>query len=554
MGDINRKRKHYTQLDLEVMADLPPALSFEFDDYTWDFGKLAAWGQRDNLAYQFSVVFWQRRHDVSHPTRVIYWHSYKVFWKFLDAIYPNITNTEEITSEVIQSFIVWLSYTKIELGRWNKDVGEPTSQGTQHKMYSVIKGVILRLISNGVINQDIEFPIIAFRNLEYNSKQSKPYSRAERKRIVSACTKEIIEIKMNGLHKDRLGMHIPYILLIALRTGINAQPLLDLHLDSLKSSVLDGRTSLSICKNRGYSSQNIDVSETEVSNVELTKRVVSLFKEVQALTESLRLNASEELSQDLWLIRDKIDSTKTLSVKFTSSVYTAIKAFAISHNLRSDQGEPLNLNLRRMRPTFAHALLRINGGDLRDLQRRLNHKNITTTMGYLDPEQDEFKSSFKHQGLVMQLWVKGVAGISETEIAEKLNITIDEAKKVISGANSMLVGSCKNPLDSPFNKNSESACTNFMACFRCPNQIIMQDDLHKVFSFYWYLLKKKPMISDKAWEKAYAWIIRIIDEDIVPQIDPKLDINALKENAKINPHPAWPNMDSTIMDLGNNLS
>ena len=82
----------------------------------------------------------------------------------------------------------------------------------------------------------------------------------------------------------------------------------------------------------------------------------------------------------------------------------------------------------------------------------------------------------------------------------------------------------------------------------------MKDDLHKVFSFYWYLLRKKPMIPDKAWEKAYAWIIRIIDEDIVPQIDPEIDIDALKENAKTNPHPAWPNMELSINELGSNLS
>jgi len=554
MGDISQKRKHYTLIDHEVMIDLPPALSFELDHHIWNFDELATWGKRENLAYHFSVVFWQRRHEVTHTTKLNYWHSYKVFWKFLDIIYPELTKAEELTTEVIQSFIVWLNYTKLALGRWNKEAGEPTSQGTQHKMYSLIKGVILRLISSNVISQDIDFPVIAFQNLEYNTNKTAPYSRTERQRIVTACKNEIIEIKENNLHENRLGMLIPYMLLIALRTGIHGQPLLDLHINSLKDSILDGRMILSIYKNRGYSSQNIDVSELGTGDIHITKRVAGLIKEVQALTGGLRLNASEELSQDLWLIRDKYDSTKVLSVKSTSSVYTAIQAFAISHDLRSDQGEQLNLNLRRMRPTFAHALLRINGGDLRDLQKRLNHKNIATTMGYLDPEQDEFKSSFKHQGLVMQYWVKGVHDVTSEEMAKKLNITIDEAKKVISGANDMLVGSCKNPLDSSFNKNSEGACTNFMACFRCPNQIIMKDDLHKVFSFYWYLLRKKAMIPDKAWEKAYAWIIRIIDEDIVPQIDPEIDIDALKENAKNNPHPAWPNMELSINELGSNLS
>ncbi len=554
MGDISRKRKYYAQVDHERVLDLPPALSFEFDGRTWNFEELSNWGKRENLAYHFSVVFWQRRHDVALETKKNHWNSYKTFWQFLDAVYPKLTNVKELTSEVIQSFIVWLSYTKIQLGRWDKQAGELTSQGTQHKMYSVIKGVIWRLIANDIICQDIELPVIAFRNMEYNSKQAAPYSRAERQRIVDACKKEIIKIKENKLHKERVGMHVPYMLLIALRTGMNAQPLLDLQIDSLKPSILDGRMMLSTYKNRGYSSQNIEVSETEAYHAPITKRVASLFEEAAGHTITLRLHAPEELKQALWLIRDRYDEDKTTYAK-PNAIYLAIQKFVKNYDLRNDQGKPLNLNFRRLRPTFAHALLRINGGDLRDLQRRLNHKNIATTMRYLDPEQDEFKSSFKHQGLVMQSWVKGDNGdVNVNEMAQKLNITIDEAKKIISGANDMLVGSCKNPFDSPFKKNSDSACTNFMACFRCPNQIITQDDLHKVFSFYWYLLSKKAMIPVNAWDKAYAWIIRIIDEDIVPQIDPELDIDAIKKNAHSNPHPAWANTETTINELGANLS
>ena len=47
----------------------------------------------------------------------------------------------------------------------------------------------------------------------------------------------------------------------------------------------------------------------------------------------------------------------------------------------------------------------------------------------------------------------------------------------------------------------------------------------------------------------YAWILRVIDDDIVPQIDADIDVASLKENARRNPHPAWANMNTTITEL-----
>lgn len=550
MGDISRKRKTYERVEHEVMVDLPPAWAFELDDRTWDFEELAKWGGREDLAYHFSVVFWQRRYELRHETRDYHWSAFKVFWSFLDVVYPEVTDVAELTTEVLQSYRSWLSYTKVKTSRWDKQTGEPTAQGTQRKYYSVIKNMLLRMMADGALKQDIEFPVVAFSNTVYNEKQSVPYSRAERQRIVDACKKQIDAIKNDDFQKDRLGMLVPYMLLMALRTGINVQPLLDLRTDSLKPGVIDGRMVLTAHKNRGYSSQNIDVTESNDERFHVTKRVAGLFEEVLELTASLREQAPEELKNVLWLIRDRYDESKTKTVN-SNSVYTAITEFAERYDLRNDQGEPLNLNLRRMRPTFAHTLLRINGGDLRDLQRRLNHKSIATTMRYLDPEQDEFKSSFKHRGLVMQQWIMGASGdVNVEETAAQMGITMDEAEKVISGANDMLVGSCKNPMNSKFNDDNQSACTNFMACFRCENQVITHKDLHKVFSFYWYLLSKKPVIPEKAWNKAYEWIIRVIDEDIVPQVASTMDVDSLRNEARINPHPAWANRNLAVAELG----
>lgn len=325
--------------------------------------------------------------------------------------------------------------------------------------------------------------------------------------------------------------------MLALRTGINLQPLLDLNIESLKPSILDGRLELTVKKNRGYSVQKTSVKDTDGLDelAYVSKRVGPIIGELIEISEELRVIASTAIALSLWLVSEQTGEIRILN---SDELWVNIQRFRDKYELKDDAGNPLQINIRRMRPTFAHALLRINGGDLRDLQKRLNHKNIETTMGYLDANQDEFKSSFRFRGIIMQ---HALGGGNSQGLAKELNCTITEAENMLRGENGMLVGTCKNPFDSPITKNYSSPCTQFTSCFRCHNQVVTKEDAHKIFSFYWFLLNKKNAMPQKAWERSYAWIIRTIDQDIAPNLGNAKEIDILKQNAVKNPHPAWPN-------------
>jgi hypothetical protein len=68
--------------------------------------------------------------------------------------------------------------------------------------------------------------------------------------------------------------------------------------------------------------------------------------------------------------------------------------------------------------------------------------------------------------------------------------------------------------------------------------VIFEDDLHRLFSFYYALLAERPRLSGQDWTTTYGWVIRVIDEVIAPQF-PAEEIQAAKTRARANPHPLW---------------
>jgi len=549
MGDISRIKKSYAYISIDDRDDLPAGWVLSIDGKEWDFEKFAKWGRRDDLAYVFSVVFWQSRFANTSETRDQHWAMLQYFWAFLDVVYSDITRPSELTFEVVAAYRSWLSHQLLRSNTGAGKAGVDTlSFNTQRKAYGVLRIYIRSLMELGVVASDFRIPGGDFRNLDLNTNKAKPYSQAERARLVRACKDEFAAIELGRVDSESAKL-FPSIIIFALRTGVNLQPLLDLRIDSLSPSVLPGRYQVTLYKNRGYSVQRIGFNNDEGAvggRLSITKRVAKLVEDVIEQTRELRADAPEAIRAYLWLIRRQdgsVDRYKKIDIN------GANRRFVSMYGLVDDYGKRLKISIRRMRPTFAHALLRINGGDLRDLQRRLNHKHLQTTMGYLDPDQEEFQSSFKHRGLVMVRWLKGIDVETNPEkLASELGCTAQEAKAILDGDNDMSVGKCRNPEDSPF--NVEGSCTRFMACFRCPNQIITKDDSHKIFSFYWFLLNKKVQIPSKAWQKAYAWIIRVIDEEVAPKLGSPDEIEALKCKAKSDPHPAWPNMQMALETMG----
>jgi len=72
--------------------------------------------------------------------------------------------------------------------------------------------------------------------------------------------------------------------------------------------------------------------------------------------------------------------------------------------------------------------------------------------------------------------------------------------------------------------------------------VITGDDLYRMYSFYWAMIRARNNFGHKTWKKYLRHIVCVIDKNISPQF-PVNDIAAVKEKAKTNPHPYWINLD-----------
>lgn len=89
-------------------------------------------------------------------------------------------------------------------------------------------------------------------------------------------------------------------------------------------------------------------------------------------------------------------------------------------------------------------------------------------------------------------------------------------------------------------------CNDFLGCFRCKSFIITADDLHKLFSFYWAIVRNRDAFGRKDWKRYLRNVLKIVDEEVVPEFVKSGQLQRIeeeKERAKVSPHPYWKNLD-----------
>jgi hypothetical protein len=74
--------------------------------------------------------------------------------------------------------------------------------------------------------------------------------------------------------------------------------------------------------------------------------------------------------------------------------------------------------------------------------------------------------------------------------------------------------------------------------------VVTGDDLYKLFSFYWRILRERDRMDARLWQKHYAHIPRLIDRDVIAVGLAKKDfkpaaVEAARERARHDPHPYW---------------
>lgn len=549
MGDIRRQRKEYRveRGPKGEVRDLPPGWTFTLPyanhNRGYDFRRFRTDG-RDELAGQFRDAVWQMRHDLTGVTLYdgIY-RSLSVFWRFLndhDAPDRPVQRLDQIDKSLLHAYITWLHRNP---RMW--------AVASQKFYFDKIKRVLINRLHRvpNEVHPDIRhrrFPRNPFPHSNREANPHAPYTTRELAGIVRGVKTDLQQMQNGdwyGPDSDVLAAHL---VMIAVRTGRNTTPLLELRRDCMQRHPLDTRREFLVThKRRGYAThlqafKYLDQDPAGPNEAAVPSSVGELIRSLEHFTAPWVNDARVEDRGFLLLHRAAGGPQRGQVTRLSAQgLGFRLQALVRRHGLEADNGQPLQLTLTRLRSTFAMQVYRRSGGDLEVTRKLMGHAcQSTLPQHYLSvtPEQER---SFKFLGEAMVDWVTNDDVHNASCLAQEQTLVLEDARRLLNGSWNTSVARCKDPFNGLYAPRKDGeVCEKFLHCFKCPSMVIFEDDLHRLFSFYYALLAERPRLSGQDWAKTYGWVIRVIDEAIAPQF-PADQIQAAKTRARAHPHPLW---------------
>ena len=386
---------------------------------------------------------------------------------------------------------------------------------TAKTKYSEIKSILVKMQQMAWLER-FEFPRNPFPNSNRKVKGQTAFSKAERKRVAHALRVDVNDILKKNEPLTSYELTI-FILAIALRSGMNTTPLLEMTTDSIQSHPLkENRKLLVLYKRRGNAthiqslrhSSNVESAQTVLADVAI------MVQHIIDMNQSLRAQSGTDLVFSYYSDRGR--NYGEITTVAAGTLAANITKWVKKKGLQNDNGGPLQVNISRFRKTFANRIWELSGGDPFVTAALSNHAIKVSQAHYLEAPK-EAEKNFNYMGKVR---------------TEELLINVEVIE------NNTPVSKCSDIPNRTDKHGNKIYCTNFLSCVRCRNMVVTKEDLYRLFSFYWLIVHEREQVGAKRWSRYFAHIVRIIDRDIAPQFD-EAYVRTIKAEARVNPHLAW---------------
>jgi len=409
------------------------------------------------------------------------------------------------------------------------------SLASQRTTYSYTKSILQALGRRSFITlipsgDEATFPKNPFPNVSREPTGEQPLTTAQRKAFTVAEKTAVQPLFTDD--SEPSGPLLAYALLVvALHTGRNTTPLLEMPTDCLRPHPKDGTEFLVIYKRRGHSTTKVALRAHSTVNrvVECTPTlrptVAQLIRRVIGLTTAVRNEAPADIRDRVWLYRSQYpDSSygRVTSLTF-SSLSEAIGKLVTRYQLRDDDGKPMRINVSRLRKTFVNRVHEILDGDIVATALAAGNSPPTVARHYLRPGEDAQKNwRLLGTALVQELLTCSLGATERTP-----------------------VGRCSDNRTGEYAPKRDGAvCHSFLNCLRCRNYVVTGDDLWRLYSFYWRVLRERARIDKRRWQRQLGHIPRLIERDVIEaglasKAFKQADVYAARERARRDPHPFW---------------
>ena len=436
---------------------------------------------------------------------------------------PDVLQARDLSADILKEYAVWL----VARRRFKRR--------TAATMYSICACFLRRAKRAFAAEFDPAFrtPKRLFDGADAESGESRALSVAEFQKILTAAQRDVQQIRStykDGEFPTSAQQLIPFMVLIAARTGMNAFSTYALGRDCLTPHELD--ENLFYC---AWEKPRAGRRQRQLHRIDRRNQtgVVELIQFMRLYTEPLASRAGPAERTKLFLYFSpqwgQIVSPSTTS---GDSFVITFREFVARHGLP-------HFTLVNMRPSAATQLYLETGGNLRKVQQFLQHARLSTTVKYLlgsITEPFHARVIQKAQERMIQR-VIAIPEIRATGVG-RLNLPPAQAKKIVAGRFDTGTGTCRDPYNSPQpGEEKGRPCTSFHACYRCPNGLWFLEDLPQVIATRNRLLSFQADMKPDDWKAVYGESVRIMNEHIIAAFPPDQIKAATEEARKLEQRP-----------------
>ena len=458
--------------------------------------------------------------SLSLTTIVGYWNSgFRYFAPFLSLLHAaseECLTMADLNADTIKQFLQYLR-------------NEPIEYGAQKNYFTATKSLLRACHRFGFwpeADMTTVWPRNPFPNLNKRTKSQKALTKNEKRLLIKALR---IEMERIVAHSEPLTNYdlTVCVLSIALSTGMNVTPILELVADCVQPHPLKANLRLLVSfKRRGRSTHVVALRKSE-EVAEMASIHLYAADAIDLIhTRNATIRAQFDDPHRLLVYESSSGTTAGKPCRLSAQVLQrSIKRLVDRHQLQTDDGKPLALNVSRLRQTLLNRVWELSGQDPLITARTGRHTVQTGDAHYWEaPPEAETNMRF----------------LGEARVEAMLSTS------TIIASDRTPVSSCKDVRRGHRAPKNGEPCQDYLGCFRCKSFVVTGDDLYRLFSFYWAALRNYDTFGGKRWTKYLKQVIRLIDEGIAPLFDATL-VSEQREKAKHNPHPFWRDLSMARM-------
>ena len=378
---------------------------------------------------------------------------------------------------------------------------------TPRNYYTSTKTILLEMFSLGYIpgESHLFFPRGAFESAGESGTTS--LSDAEQKRLATAIKRDLSAVHHGRLQVTMRELQALRLLVVAHRMGHNTTPLLKLARDAMRPGLVPGTVLVQTVKRRASkvtsqmgSGGSADGSGNPIEEDYLPFGLAegAVIQLALASSEHLVARAPKRLRNRVWLY-EVSRTAGAISKGEVSCIHDctlgySIKALIKRHGLLADDGQPLVVNVSRLRKSRFDRAFRLSDGDLAVTANlmgntpevagtnypSMNLARQAEAAGYMNEDYIGQMRSDEAQGAKIAKGAKGAKGASEGTALRVVSIKVASELGTATP-----VAGCADALGGEHAPKTGRPCDRFIMCLFCSSFAIVGtvDELWRLFSF-----------------------------------------------------------------------